>query len=78
MPIYLDDNDGVPAGDTPILAVMAEPRYCPFCGQPLGSFFGNRIADGSLWCEHCQESFRVSVVNIDEGVDPPDNGEGAT
>ena len=27
---------------------MAEPRYCPFCGQPLGSFFGNRIADGTF------------------------------
>jgi hypothetical protein len=45
----------------------AEPRFCPFCGQPLGSFFGHRMADGSRWCEHCQESFRVSVVNVDEG-----------
>jgi hypothetical protein len=45
----------------------AEPRFCPFCGEPLGSFFGNRMADGSHWCERCQESFRVSVVNVDEG-----------
>ena len=45
----------------------AEPRYCPFCGQPLGSFFGNRLADGSRWCERCQECFRVSIVNLDEG-----------
>jgi hypothetical protein len=44
-----------------------EPRYCPFCGEPLGSFFGNRMADGSRWCERCQESFRVSIVNVDEG-----------
>jgi hypothetical protein len=57
---------------------MAEPRYCPFCGQPLGSFFGNRITDGSHWCEHCQESFRVSIVNLDEGSDSPREGEGAT
>jgi hypothetical protein len=55
-----------------------EPRFCPFCGQPLGSFFGNRIADGSRWCEGCQESFRVSIVNLDEGTDSPTDGEGAT
>jgi hypothetical protein len=53
-------------------------RYCPFCGQPLGSFFGNRMADGSLWCEGCQESFRVSSVNLHEGTDSPTDGEGAT
>jgi len=56
---------------------VPEPRYCPFCGQPLGSFFGNRIDDGSRWCEHCQESFRVLVVNLDEGTDPLED-EGAT
>jgi hypothetical protein len=54
-------------------------RFCPFCGQPLGSFFGNRMTDGSLWCEGCQESFRVTIVNLDEGTDGPrTNGEGAT
>jgi len=55
-----------------------EPRFCPFCGQPLGSFFGNRMTDGSRWCEGCQESFRVFVVNLSEGRDPPNDGEGAT
>ncbi len=54
-----------------------EPRFCPFCGQPLGSFFGNRMADGSRWCEGCQECFHVSVVNLFEGTDSPDD-EGAT
>ena len=57
----------------------AEPRFCPFCGQPLGSFFGNRMADGSRWCERCQESFRVSIVNLDEGSEEaPGDTEGAT
>ena len=37
-------------------------RFCPFCGQPLGSFFGNRMTDGSRWCEGCQESFRVASL----------------
>ncbi len=55
-----------------------EPRFCPFCGQPLGSFFGNRMTDGSRWCEGCQESFRVCVVNLGEGRDPLNDGEGAT
>lgn len=54
-----------------------EPRFCPFCGQPLGPFFGNRMADGSRWCEGCQESFRVSIVNLFEGTDSPLD-EGAT
>jgi transcription elongation factor Elf1 len=54
-----------------------EPRFCPFCGQPLGSFFGNRMTDGSRWCEGCQESFRVSIVNLSEGIDSPLD-EGAT
>ncbi len=57
----------------------AEPRFCPFCGQPLGSFFGNRMADGSRWCERCQESFRVSIVNLDEGSEgAPGDPEGDT
>jgi hypothetical protein len=45
----------------------ADARFCPFCGTPLGSFFGNRMDDGSRWCERCQECFRVSIVNVDEG-----------
>ena len=78
LPISSHDNDGGRESTAPILTGVAEPRYCPFCGQPLGSFFGHRITDGSRWCEHCQESFRVSIVNLDEGVDPPGDGEGAT
>ena len=41
-------------------------RFCPYCGNPLGSFFGHRMADGACWCERCQESFRVSGVKEDE------------
>jgi hypothetical protein len=41
-------------------------RFCPYCGEPLGSFFGVRLADGSCWCERCQESFRVTNVNDSE------------
>jgi hypothetical protein len=44
-------------------------RYCPYCGQPLGSFFGARLADGGHWCERCQESFRVTNVQNDESTD---------
>jgi hypothetical protein len=41
-------------------------RFCPYCGNALGSFFGHRMADGTCWCERCQESFRVSSVKEDE------------
>jgi hypothetical protein len=44
-------------------------RYCPYCGQPLGSFFGARLANGGHWCEPCQESFRVSNVEEDESAE---------
>jgi hypothetical protein len=47
-------------------------RYCPYCGQPLGSFFGARIEGGAFWCEPCQECFRVEHVNESEAdFDPP-------
>ncbi len=40
--------------------------FCPYCGQPLGSFFGTRLADGARVCERCGECFRISHVGIDE------------
>jgi hypothetical protein len=41
-------------------------RFCPFCGQPLGSFFGTRIEGGGFCCDRCGECFAVSVVELDE------------
>ena len=49
-------------------------RFCPYCGQPLGSFFGVRIEGNAAWCERCQECFRVEYVDPIEGVD----GDGGT
>jgi hypothetical protein len=42
------------------------PRYCPYCGEPVGWFFGRFTADGGVWCERCQDWFRVE--RIDEGT----------
>ena len=25
------------------------PRYCPYCGEPVGWFFGRFTADGGKW-----------------------------
>jgi thioredoxin reductase (NADPH) len=44
----------------------ATVRFCPFCGTPLGSFFGTRAVDGTCWCERCGEFFRVRNVDMDE------------
>ena len=41
-------------------------RFCPYCGQPLGSFFGARIEAGGFCCDRCGECFRVSNVDISE------------
>ncbi len=40
--------------------------FCPFCGDALGSFFGNRTVTGARTCDRCQECFRVERVNDDE------------
>jgi len=37
-------------------------RYCPFCGDPVGSFFGRRDTTGAVWCERCDGWFRVEHV----------------
>jgi hypothetical protein len=37
-------------------------RFCPYCGQPLGSFFGARIEGDGACCDRCQECFRVQHV----------------
>ena len=42
------------------------PRYCPYCGEPVGWFFGRFTADGGVWCERCEDWFRVE--RIDEGT----------
>jgi hypothetical protein len=44
-------------------------RFCPFCGQPLGSFFGARIEGGGACCDRCGECFRVISVNESEDFD---------
>ena len=45
-------------------------RFCPYCGQPMGSFFGNRVEGGAFWCDRCQECFRVESVKEIEGERP--------
>jgi uncharacterized protein YbaR (Trm112 family) len=40
--------------------------FCPYCGDPLGSFFGTRLADGERVCERCGECFRIIHVDLDE------------
>jgi hypothetical protein len=42
------------------------PRYCPYCGEPVGWFFGRFTADGGVWCERCQDWFRVE--RVEEGT----------
>jgi hypothetical protein len=51
---------------------MAHPavRFCPYCGQPLGSFFGARIEGDAAWCDRCQECFRVE--NVEDSEDTTD------
>jgi hypothetical protein len=51
---------------------MAHPavRFCPYCGQPLGSFFGARIEGDAAWCDRCQECFRVE--NVEDSEDTSD------
>jgi hypothetical protein len=43
-------------------------RYCPYCGQPVGSFFGHRIEGGAVWCDACAECFRVDHVVHSEDI----------
>jgi hypothetical protein len=46
-------------------------RFCPYCGQPLGSFFGARIEGGGASCDRCQECFRVLDVEDSEDISAP-------
>jgi hypothetical protein len=53
-------------------------RYCPYCGQPLGSFFGHRIEGEAFWCDACAECFRVDhVVHSEDTNDVPGQASGA-
>jgi len=59
------------------ISPRAAVRFCPFCGQPIGSFFGARLADGAVGCDRCGEYFRVENVELDEGCDSPEEPTGA-
>jgi hypothetical protein len=54
------------AGD----AAPERPHFCPYCGEPVGWFFGRFETDGGVWCERCQEWFRAE--RLDEGTSEPD------
>jgi hypothetical protein len=54
-------------GDAPPAAEM--PHYCPYCGEPVGSFFGRFAADGAVWCERCQSWFRAHRCDEPDGED---------
>jgi hypothetical protein len=49
-------------------------RFCPYCGQPLGSFFGARIEGDGACCDRCGECFRVFSVNESEDFDDVPEG----
>ena len=51
--------------------------HCPFCGQALGSFFGNHLVDGH-WCERCQEAFAVVPPGDASAPDPGNAGDAGT
>ncbi|MGI9117793.1 MAG: hypothetical protein ACR2JV_09215 [Gaiellales bacterium] len=48
------------------------PRFCPFCGEPVGSFFGHHGTDDTVWCDRCQEWFRAE--RVDEPGEAPGLG----
>jgi hypothetical protein len=50
------------------------PRFCPFCGEPVGSFFGRHGIDGAAWCERCESWFRAER---DDGGDAGEGGGNA-
>ena len=56
--------DAQGAGET-----RERPHFCPFCGEPVGSFFGRFEASGAVWCERCQDWFTAERCD-----DPPDDG----
>jgi len=51
-------------------ASRERPHFCPYCGEPVGWFFGRFAADGGVWCERCEEWFRVE--RLDEGTPDAD------
>jgi hypothetical protein len=56
-------------------------HFCPFCGEPVGSFFGRFGAGGETWCERCEDWFRAERCeepNAGEGSDVVVSGESAS
>jgi hypothetical protein len=54
------------------------PRFCPFCGGPVGSFFGRHDTDGAVWCDRCEEWFRAERAGegtMEPGRTLPDNDD---
>lgn len=49
---------------------MERARFCPFCGAPVGSFFGRQDVTGAIWCESCEGWFTARLLD-DEGTDEP-------
>jgi hypothetical protein len=47
--------------------VTERPSWCPFCGDPVGSFFGRFADHGAVWCERCSDWFRVERVTEPAG-----------
>ena len=61
--------------------MIERPRFCPFCGAPVGSFFGRHDVTGAVWCEACETWFVATAQDL-SGTDHdlgafPDN-EGIT
>jgi hypothetical protein len=57
-------TEGVDSGD--------RARFCPFCGTPVGSFFGRHDAERATWCDRCEGWFRADRVDDEdapEGID---------
>ena len=56
---------------------MSDPddraRFCPFCGTPVGSFFGRHGDGGATWCDRCEGWFRASRADDEDAAGPIDD-----
>ncbi len=41
-------------------------HFCPWCGTPVGSFFGRFGVDGATWCDRCESWFRAIRCDADD------------